>query len=178
MKHIINIAFCLIAISVMAQNEKTYGLFYKISLASTLAVNEEFTLADDDSGPLINPSALFVNNTLGYQMDERTLVGLNLEYNWQHKQGLHFLPIYMNIQYNVLVNDDNVFVRAGYGKLLKLSSDFDKGTLYKLGAGYQIFDDNYKNSWLLGLDFSRKRYGYRETEKISSVAIFLEFMLF
>ncbi len=111
-------------------------------------------------------------------MDARTAVGFDVEYNWQHKQGLHFLSLYLNIHYNILVDDDNVFVRAGYGKLLNFSNDFEKGTLYKLGAGYQIFDDNYRNSWLIGLDFSRKRFGYRGTEKISSVAVFLEFMLF
>ena len=111
-------------------------------------------------------------------MGARTAVGFDVEYNWQHKQGLHFLSLYLNIHYNILVDDDNVFVRAGYGKLLNFSNDFEKGTLYKLGAGYQIFDDNYRNSWLIGLDFSRKRFGYRGTEKISSVAVFLEFMLF
>ena len=56
MKHYLNFAVFFICISVFSQDEKTNGLFYKISLASTLAVNEDYTLAEDDSGPLINPS--------------------------------------------------------------------------------------------------------------------------
>lgn len=165
--------------SVFSQDEKTKGLFYKISLATTLAVNEDYTLTqDDDSGSLIKPNALFVNNTIGYQLDPRNAIGLNAEYNWQHKQDLHFFPLYATLQHNIIVDDDNVFLRAGYGKLLKLGTSFEKGTMYKLGIGYQIFDENYRNSWLIGLDFSRKRFGYKQTEKISSLAIFLEFMLF
>ncbi len=74
--------------------------------------------------------------------------------------------------------DDKVFVRGGYGKMIDLGKNFESGTLYKLGIGYQAFDDNFKNSWLIGLDFSRKRFGFRQTEKLSSVSIFLEFMLF
>lgn len=178
MKHQLYFAILLVSFSLYSQDEKTNGLFYKISIASTLAINEEYTLVEDDSGALVNLSALFVNNTIGYQMDSRTAIEFNAEYNWQHKQGLHFLPMYMNIRYNIIEDDDNVFIRAGYGKLLKLGNDFERGTLYKLGAGYQIFDDNFRNSWLIGLDFSRKRFGYRETEKITSVGIFLEFMLF
>ena len=86
--------------------------------------------------------------------------------------------MYATLQHNIIADDDNVFLRAGYGKLLKLGNSFEKGTMYKLGIGYQIFDENFRNSWLIGLDFNRKRFGIRETEKISSVAIFLEFMLF
>ena len=143
-----------------------------------MAVNEDYTLIEDDSGPLINPSALFVNNTIGYQLDKRNTIGINAEYNWQHKQGLHFFPLYVNMRHNIISDDDNVFIRVGYGKLIKLGDAFEKGTLYKIGLGYQIFDDDFKNSWLIGLDFNRKRFGYRETEKISSVAVFFEFMLF
>ncbi len=178
MKQFTTLFLCLISFTIFSQDEKTKGIFYKISLATTLAVNEDYTIVENDSGPLINPSALFINNTIGYQMDTRTSVGLNLEYNWQHRQGLHFLPVFVNLRHNIITDDDNFFVRAGYGKLLEIGSDFEKGTLYKLGLGYQIFDENFKNSWLIGLDFSRKRFGFRETEKISSVAIFLEFMLF
>ena len=86
--------------------------------------------------------------------------------------------MYLNFQYNVFDFDDKVFIRGGYGRLIDLGKAFETGTLYKVGLGAQIYDENYKNSWLIGLDFSRKRFGYRQTEKLSSVSIFLEFMLF
>ncbi len=160
------------------REEKTNGLFYKISLATTLTVNENYTINTDDDETLLNPSAFFFNNTVGYQFDKRTMLGLNLEYDYHSQQGLHFLPAYLNFQHNVIADDDNVFVRFGYGTLLGLSRDFEKGNLYKIGTGVQIFDDDYRNSILIGVDFTRKRFGYRTLEGLSSVSIFLEFMLF
>ena len=160
------------------EKEKTHGIFYKISLASTLTINKEYTLdQDDDSGPLINPSALFVNNAIGYQFDKRTMVGLNFEYNYHSQQGLHFFPTYLNLQHNIIADDTNVFVRGGYGTLLGMGKSFEKGNMYKLGIGIQgILENN--NSIHFGLDFTRKRFGYRTLEGLSSVSIFLEFMLF
>ncbi|MDB0040547.1 hypothetical protein N8013_02435 [Algibacter sp.] len=158
--------------------EKTNGLFYKISLATTLTVNEENTLFADDDEPFFNFSALFVNNTLGYQFDRRTSLGLNLEYNWHSQQGLHFAPAYLSLHHNIIADDDNFFVRGGYGTLLGISKDFEKGNMYKLGLGVQVFDNNYRNSCLIGIDFTRKRFGYRTLEGLSSISIFIEFMLF
>lgn len=161
------------------ETEKTNGFFYKISLATTLTINEDYSaFDDDDDGTLIEPSALFVNNTIGYQFDKRSVIGLNFEYDWHSEQGLHFAPAYLSFQYNVIANDDNVFIRGGYGTLLGLGSSFEKGNMYKFGVGSQIFDKNYRNSFLIGLDFTRKRFGYKTLEGLSSVSIFIEFMLF
>lgn len=70
--------------------EKTRGIFYKFSLASNLAINEDYGEEGHDDETLLIPSALFVNNTFGYQFDQRTSIGLNFEYNYHSKQGLHF----------------------------------------------------------------------------------------
>ena len=158
--------------------EKTNGLFYKISLATTLTANEENTLFADDDEPFFNFSALFVNNTLGYQFDKRTSIAANLEYNWHSQQGFHFAPAYLSLHHNIIADDTNFFVRGGYGTLLGISKDFKKGNMYKFGLGVQVFDNNYRNSFLIGIDFTRKRFGYRTSEGLSSVSIFLEFMLF
>ena len=160
------------------QLDKTSGIFYKISLATTITINEDYVAFDDsDDSTLFEPSALFVNNTIGYQFDKRSLIGLNLEYDWHSKQGLHFFPAYLSLQYNIIADDDNLFIRGGYGTLLGMGKSFEKGNMYKLGIGYQgVFENN--NSILIGLDFTRKRFGYRTLEGLSSVSIFLEFMLF
>ncbi|WP_445732963.1 hypothetical protein [Mariniflexile sp.] len=182
MKHI-HLLFCItFSISLVSfsqiEKERTKGVFYKISLASTVTINKEYTLAqDDDSGPLINPSAVFINNTIGYQFDRRTMVGLNFEYNYHSQQGLHFFPAYLNLQHNIIVDDTNVFARVGYGTLLGMGKSFEKGNVYKIGVGVQeVFQNN--NSILFGLDFTRKRFGYRTLEGLSSISLFLEFMLF
>ena len=165
-------------ISSQIEDVKINGLFYRVSLATTLTINEEYQAFDDCDETLINPSALYVNNTLGYQFDKRTSIGFNLGYNWHSQQGLHFIPTYLSLQHNFIVDDDNIFVRGGYGKLLGISKDFENGNMYTLGLGVQIYGDNYDNSVLLGIDFTRKRFGYRTLESLSSISIFLEFMLF
>jgi len=47
-----------------------------------------------------------------------------------------------------------------------------------VGAGVEIFNEDYTNSFLIGLDFSRKRFGYKQLDKLSSVSVFFEFMFF
>ena len=182
MKHIY-LLFCItFSISLVSfsqiPKERTQGVFYKISVASTLTINKEYSIdQDDDSGPLINPSALFINNTIGYQFDQRTMLGLNFEYNYHSQQGLHFFPAYLNLHHNFILDDSNLFVRGGYGTLLGMGKSFEKGNMYKLGLGVQeVFQNN--NAILFGLDFTRKRFGYRTLEGLSSVSIFLEFMFF
>ena len=167
---------------------KISGPFYKISLATTLTINEDWTIEPDDGEPFLEPSALFVNNTVGYQFDKRSLISLNFEYDWHSEQGLHFFPAYLGFQYNILHYDDvmddgaispsNVFIRGGYGTFLSLGKSFEKGNMYKFGLGYQHQVDDSNNSILFGLDFTRKRFGYRTLEGLSSVSIFLEFMVF
>ena len=158
--------------------EKTSGLFYKISLATTLAINDDYGEEGHEDETMFIPSALFVNNTIGYQLDKLSLFGLNFEYDYHSRQGLHFAPAYLSFQYNIITNDDNVFIRGGYGTLLGLGKSFEKGNMYKFGLGLQTFGNNLKNSFLIGLDFTRKRFGYKTLEGLSSVSIFLEFMLF
>ena len=160
------------------ETEKTAGMFYKASLATTISVNENYEIFDEDSGTFFVPNSIFVNNTIGYQFDTRSMLGLNVEFNYHANNKLNFLPIHLSFQYNVLKFDDNFFLRGSYGRLVGISEDFETGTFYRVGAGYQLFDANFKNSWHFGLDFTRKRFGFRQTEKLSSVSIFLEFMLF
>jgi len=162
-----------------SQNDftKTSGVFYKISLATTLTINEDYNMGYDDEEPFLRPSALFVNNTFGYQFDERSLIGLNFEYDYHSEQGLHFAPAFLSFQYNIFADDD-IFLRGGYGTLLSLGKSFEKGNMFRLGIGAQTDVSNNNNSVLIGLDFTRKRFGYKNLEGISSVSIFLEFMFF
>lgn len=157
---------------------KTQGLFYKISLAGTLTTNEDFELGSNDGEGLIILNALFFNNTFGLRIDNRFSAGLNLEYEGHLKQNLNFLPAYVSLRYVLFEYEDNFFIRGGYGQLLKLNDNFEKGGFYKAGMGFQIFDDDYRNSFLFGLDFTRKQYGFIRQDKISSVSVFLEFEVF
>lgn len=157
---------------------KTAGIFYKPSLATTIAVNENYEIFNDYDDSFFIPNSIFFNNTIGYQFDSRSMLGVNIEYNYHADNRLQFLPIHLSFQYNVFQFEDNVFVRGSYGRLLPFNRHFEEGNFYRVGLGYQLFDANFKNSWHIGIDFTRKRFGFRQSEKLSSVAIFLEFMLF
>ncbi|WP_204344205.1 hypothetical protein [Psychroserpens algicola] len=179
MKPYATLLLLLVFANVYAQDDnKSSGLFYKISLATTLTVNEDFTFGDDTTERFFRTSAFFLNNTVGFQFDNRSSLGLNTEYNWHSESGLQFFPVHLSFQYNIFDFDDTLFIRGSYGRLVGVTNDFEKGTLYKVGVGARLFDDNYKNSWLIGVDFTRKRFGFRQLEKLSSVSFFLEFMLF
>ncbi|MDG5490401.1 hypothetical protein [Psychroserpens sp. SPM9] len=179
MKQASTLFMVLLGINLYAQDDiKTNGIFYKISLATTLTVNEDFTLGDDTIERFFRTSAFFLNNTVGFQFDDRSALGLNAEYNWHSESGLQFLPVHLSFQYNIVDFDDTLFIRVSYGRLVGINSDFEKGTLYKVGLGARLFDENFKNSWLIGIDFTRKRFGFRQLEKLSSLSFFLEFMLF
>lgn len=176
---VLSCILCGLFLNMSAQEMiKTNGLFYKISFAATLTNNEDYTIGNDEGHTFIDFNGLFINNSLGYQFDRRTSVDLNIEYDHYLKQELNFLPVYLGFNYNILDFDDVVFIRGGYGKLVKAGSNFENGTQYKVGIGYRAFDDNFRNSWLIGLDFSRKRFGYKEEQKLSSVSVFIEFMVF
>lgn len=167
---------CLSTIS--AQDTSVPGLFYKISLATTFTNNEDYTFnSDDDSGPFLIPNAFILNNTFGYKLDNRSFVGMNIGYNHHFEYSLNFVPAYLSFQYNIFDFEDAFFLRAGYGKLLKFGKIFEKGSLYTVGLGFQIYDQNYKNSFHLGVDFSRKRFGIKQKDKLSSVSLFLEYMI-
>ena len=181
MRYLCSILFFAISLSLFSQDLKpeiTQGVFYKLSFAGTLTTNEDIDLADEFNDNLFDFNALFFNASVGYQFDTRASIGLNFEYANHRREGLQFFPVYASFRYNIIKNDDNVFLRGGYGKLLNASRSFESGNLYKLGVGYQIFDENFRNSFLIGFDFTRKRFGFRRLDAISSVSVFLEFQFF
>lgn len=179
MKQRSTLIFLLFFSIIHAQDDqKTSGLFYKVSLSATLTNNEDYTLGNNEDQSFVNLNGLFLNNTLGYQFDTKSSIGLTIEYDHYLDQNLNFFPVYLDFTYNIFDFDDQVFIRGGYGKLVDLGRAFENGNMYKVGIGYRAYDDNFKNSWLIGFDFNRKRFGFRQQEKLSSVAIFLEFMLF
>lgn len=169
------------SLSMFSQDENpeiNNGPFYKLSMAGTITTNEDIELADEYNDNLFELNALFLNATVGYQFDPRASIGVNFGYDRHSELNLYFFPMYLSFRYNIIKDDDNVFLRGGYGKLLNVGKSFEVGNMYKAGLGYQIFDGDYRNSFLIGVDFTRKRFGFRRLDKLSSVSIFLEFQFF
>lgn len=150
------------------------GIFYKIAIATTLGINEDYTLLNDNDDTFIEPSAIFINNTLGYRFDQKSSLGVNLEYDYHSESNLNFVPLHLSFQYNIIADDLGFFIRSSYGKFLNLGDHFEKGTLYKIGLGLEGFNDQNSKSTLFGVELTQKRFGFRQTEKLTSISLFLE----
>ena len=164
----------VMAASAQETSEKS-GLFYKLSFATTLTINEDYVVGDkEDNEVFFRFNAFFLNNTIGYKFDPRSSIGLNLEYDWHSESGLMFLPLHLSFRYNVIQKEENIFIRSSYGRLLDVGNRFETGSLYKLGLGVEIFDKSLKNSGLIGIEFTQKSFGFRNEEKLISISFFLE----
>lgn len=148
-----------------------YGFFYKIGLATTLTINENYRISDnEDNGAFFRPNAFFINNTLGYKFDERSSLGINLEYDWHSESGLMFLPLHLSFRYTFSKGDVNPFIRSSYGRLLEAGDSFEAGSLYKVGSGLSVMGGGA----LIGIEFTQKRFGFRQYEKLNSVSFFID----
>ena len=85
-----------------------------------------------------------------------------------------FMPLHLSFRYNVVQKDENVFLRSSYGRLLGVGHSFETGSLYKVGLGVEVLDDQQQNSALIGIEFTEKSFGFREQEKLISISFFLE----
>ena len=173
----ISIIVLLLSVMILSAQEtsKKLGLFYKLGVATTLTINEDYVVGDDeDNEAFFRFNAFFLNNTIGYKFDPRSSIGINLEYDWHSESGLMFMPLHLSFRYNVIQKDENVFIRSSYGRLLDVGNSFEAGSLYKVGIGAEIFNEASNNSGLVGIEFTQKSFGFREEEKLVSISFFLE----
>jgi len=173
----ISIFVLLLSVMILSAQEtsKKLGLFYKLGVATTLTINEDYVVGDDeDNEAFFRFNAFFLNNTIGYKFDPRSSIGINLEYDWHSESGLMFMPLHLSFRYNVIQKDENVFIRSSYGRLLDVGNSFEAGSLYKVGIGAEIFNEASNNSGLVGIEFTQKSFGFREEEKLVSISFFLE----
>jgi hypothetical protein len=157
--------------------EKKGGTFGKLSFATTLRINEDYRIRIfgekyEEDKALIQLSAYFLNASIGHQFENRAALAINLEYNYHSRQGLHFLMPYLSGRLNIVNKPTTPFIRGGYGGLFDISNNFKEGNMYKLGLGF-MFD----NAFLFGFEFTNKTFGYRSLTALSSVSIFIEFMI-
>ena len=128
----------LLSVMILSAQEtsKKLGLFYKLGVATTLTINEDYVVGDDeDNEAFFRFNAFFLNNTIGYKFDPRSSIGINLEYDWHSESGLQFMPLHFSFRYNVIQKKDNVFVRSSYGRLIGIGNTIETGSLYKAGLG-------------------------------------------
>ena len=182
--HLLILCTLLISPTLFTQEviQKKGGPYLKFSFATTLRINEDYQISlfredsetdhSNEDKALIQLSAYFVNASIGYQFQNRAALGINLEYNYHSRQGLHFLMPYLSGRFNIVNHPTSPFIRGGYGNLYDITNNFKEGNMYKFGLGF-IFD----NVLLLGFDFTNKSFGNRSLKSLSSVSFFIGFMM-
>jgi hypothetical protein len=176
---------CISVLSISIVNaqssEKFNSFFYKVGLATTLKVNEDFGSVEDydDDEPFFVPSAFFLTNSLGFRFDRKLALEANLEFDWHSESGLLFAPAYLTLRHK-LKSDETFFYRLSYGSLLKLGKSFEKGSLYKVGLGYwgSTSYTNTDKAALFGIEYTRKVFGSNNIDTLHSFSLFIEFSFF
>lgn len=136
---------------------------------------DENSIVNDDDERTYIPLEYFFNATFGYQFNKRKAVGLNAEINRDFLRNLNFFPVFINARYHVFDFGESIFIRAGYGILTDIGKAFETGTLYMLGAGLHVADEySSTKAFIIGFDFTRKRFGVDQSSKISSFSVSLE----
>ncbi|MGC6431921.1 MAG: hypothetical protein ACON5F_12825 [Jejuia sp.] len=147
-------------------------------MATTFSLLENYNNASGVPNQRTESPAFFIHSALGMQFNRITLIGLNLEYNKYPQSQYNFVPLYLSFQRNIIRSTNDFYLRGGYGSLLDMGRNFRNGRIYKIGAGYQIYYNKGKNSFLAGIDYTNKKLKNDLIESLSSISIYLEFMLF
>ena len=110
--------------------------FFTTSIATTLTVNENYTLDSDDGEPFLLPNSLIARIGLGYQLHRRVLVSLHAGFDHHWGYNINAIPTYGTFRFNIRENDgDALFMETSYGKLWRPSPRFSDGNYYGLGLG-------------------------------------------
>ena len=181
-----NILFTLLfSLSIFAFSQekpikKPQKRFYTASVSATFTLNPNYVPFNKDDGEnLFDFSAIFIRNGLGYRFNKKLTGSINFGIDFHTRLGLQSLPAYLNLQYNIFENDDNdlFFVDSSFGKLWQPSLNFDKGSYYSFGFGWQIGGEKNINS-LLKIDFHRKNILGLNKGHLDSLSLGLGITLF
>ncbi len=177
MRKILFLIIILFTIQTLSAQEKKGFPFFTASLNSTFAINEEYTLQDDDQ-PLFVPSAILLRVGFGYQFNRRWAAGLHAGFDHHFSYGINAIPTYGSLRYNITENDgDAFFVEARYGKMWRPSPEFGDGNYYGVGVGMTIFGGD-RSRGTLHLDFHRKKIAGFENGSLDSVSLGIGIILF
>ncbi|CAI8343565.1 MAG: Uncharacterised protein [Polaribacter sp. SA4-10] len=158
-------------------SQEKYSIpFFTTSIATTLTVNENYTLNNDDGEPFLLPNSLIARIGFGYQLHRRVLVSLHAGFDHHWGYNINAIPTFGTFRFNITENDgDALFIETSYGKLWRPSSRFSDGNYYGFGIGIASkissriessvrfkyhrksilgFENNRLDSFSLGIGFS------------------------
>ena len=171
-------ALFLFTVSIAFSQESVKKPFFTGSLSTTLAINPNYTINNDDEETLLEPASILLRLGFGYQLNKRWLVSFHTGYDHHLRFDINAIPTFGKLTYNILEDaDDTFFISTSYGKMWRPSSRFENGKYYGLGIGWQIAGESRWNT-LIKIDFHRKKIADFKKGNLDSVSLGIGFNLF
>lgn len=169
----------LLLTSIIANSqENTKQPFFTGSFSTTLAINPNYTINNDDEETLLEPASLLLRIGFGYQLNNRWAVSFNTGYDHHLRFGINAIPTFGKVQYNISVDSgDAFFVATSIGKMWRPSSAFEDGNYYGFGLGWQIAGMKRTNT-IIKIDFHRKKIADFKKGNLDSISLGIGFRLF
>jgi len=170
------VLFCLVQPT--CSQEEYKRPFFTTSLATTLTINENYTIDADDGEPLLLPNSIILRVGFGYQLHRRVLASVHTGFDHHWGYNINAIPAYGTLRFNISENDgDAFFMETSYGKLWRPSNKFSDGNYYGLGIGFEFeSESNIKSS--LRFKYHRKTILGFENNRLDSFSIGLGFLFF
>jgi hypothetical protein len=159
--------------------EKPGRVFFLGDANFTLGINENYQIgSEDESGPLIVPSALFFRVGFGYEFKRKIAIAFNSGYDLHWNYDVKAFPTYGSLKYNITEKEDNThFVEIRVGKMWTPSSTYSDGNYFGIGLGIQVAGEERWNT-IFRIDFHRKRSVGFENNRLDSVSFGFGFSFF
>lgn len=177
MKHLILAILFLFTFQSISSQEKKGFSFITTSFNLSLAINEDYTIEDDDQ-PLLLPTAIMMRAGFGYQFNRRFGASFNVGYDYHYKYSIIAIPTYFSLKYNFWERQgDAFFAEIGRGKMWRPTPKYPDGDYYNFGLGWQM---NTGRKWkpILRFIYHRKKIAGFENGNLDSVSIGFGFSFF
>ena len=172
------LALLLFTATFAMSQERVKKPFFTGSLSTTLAINPNYTINNDDEETLLEPASILLRLGFGYQLNKRWLASFHTGYDHHLRFDINAIPTFGKLTYNILEDaDDTFFISTSYGKMWRPSSKFENGKYYGLGIGWQIAGEGRWNT-LIKIDFHRKKIADFKKGNLDSVSLGIGFSLF
>lgn len=178
MKYILPVIIFLLTFQIIHSQEQKKGFtFFTGSFNLSLAINEDYTLEDDDQ-PLLLPTAIMMRTGFGYQFNRKLGASFNVGYDYHYRYVITAIPTYVSLRYNIWENDDDAFfAEYGQGKMWRPSPKYPDGNYYTFGLGWQM---NTGSKWkpVFHFMYHRKKIPGFENGNLDSISVGLGFIFF
>ena len=180
MKKFLQLLFLLLTLqSTFGQQKKKAIPFFETNLMGTLAINENWTLDEDDDETFFRLSSAFLHVGLGYQFGKRLLISLNGGIDHYSLYDMYTVPAYIKLRFNLWTDVEQAwFVQFSGGTLWRPSDRFADGDYYSFGMGYEIESDSRWKPIISFMYHRKNLQGFPDITAIESLTVGIGFRFF